>query len=119
MKAKLEANSPNRCKYWTEERILKELVKYPSLKKFCRANTGANATIERNKLRPKIHAYLVSLYEDMSRDYIESIAKLYMTRSEFRVKSSMAYRAAKYQGILDEVCVHMHTQHQRKKENKK
>lgn len=119
MKAKLEANSPNRCKYWTEERILKELVKYPSLKKFCRANTGANATIERNKLRPKIHAYLVSLYEDMSRDYIESIAKLYMTRSEFRVKSSMAYRAAKYQGILDEVCAHMHTQHQRKKENKK
>lgn len=120
MKAKKEAKSPTRCRYWTEERIFKELLKYPTLKQFCLANTGAMAAIERNKMRPKIKEYLASVLGDMSREHIESIAKLYMTKNEFRKKACLAYRAAKYQKILKEVCAHMSCPRKRKKkENKK
>lgn len=53
-KAKRQAKKPGRCKYWTEKRIYKEVVKYSSVTEFIRKCRGAYRLVDKLQLRPKL-----------------------------------------------------------------
>jgi len=90
--------------YWTEERIIKMVSTWKgTLKSLCIKYPGLSCTIERLKLRPKICEIRSRIYDSIPREQIESDARKYTTRSEFRKHSPYTYCAARHQKIMDEL----------------
>ncbi len=103
-KALEESNITGTRNYWSEERILREVLEYPSLRAYCTAFPGAGGFIDRNKLRSKIKEYRIRAYNEvMTIEDIKTEAAKYATISEFRQCSCLAYNSAKHRGLLEEL----------------
>lgn len=100
-KALEESNITGTRNYWSEERILRELLEYPSLRVYCGTFPGASSFINRNNLRSKIKEYRIRAYDEvMTNEDIKAEAAKYATISEFRKCSCFAYNSARHRGLL-------------------
>lgn len=109
-KALEESNITGTRNYWNEEKILKEVLEYPSLKIYCRTFPGAASFIDRNKLRAKIKEYRIHAYNEiMTIEDIKAEAAKYATISEFRQYSCLAYNSARYRGLLKDLFLNKKT----------
>lgn len=96
--------------YWTIERCREEALKYDYLKDFKEKSKSAYTKTIEQKWSNYVCSHLISLkkksgYWTKERCYDEALK--YKTRTEYYMKSSGSYSAAKKNEWLDDVCAHM------------
>lgn len=99
--------------YWTIERVRDSAKNFPTRNAFKKGESGAYQAAIRNGWIDQVCGHMTSTqlpfgYWDF--DKVESEAKLYTTRNDFRKYSMTAYRVACENKWLDQVCSHMEIQ---------
>lgn len=98
------------AQHWTKEKCQEEAKKYKTRKDFQKECRGAYAAAYRNKWLDDICVHMErptphNLYWTTERCAEEALK--YTTRRDFQKSSPGAYKAAKKNGLLDNICVHM------------
>ena len=95
--------------YWTKSRCKEEAFKYDTFSMFAR--TGAGQAAKRNGWLDEISSHLprseIKRVADWTLNECQQEALKYQNRTEFQTGSGSAYKAAKNNDWLDEICHHM------------
>lgn len=97
--------------YWTESRLRKEALKYPTRNRFKLGSSGAFDAARRKGLLGVVCAHMIcpqNPRDTWTKSVVALEASKFATRSDFKSGSSGAYKKALKQGWLDDVCKHMH-----------
>ncbi len=96
--------------YWTKEKCKEEALRFQTRQEFRKISPTASSKVRKMGWDKELCSHMEK--KKTPKDYWTVIkilkeAKNYNTRSEFKNKSSSAYRAALKLGILERVCKHM------------
>lgn len=94
---------------WTEELCKVEALKYNTRYEFQKGSRQAHAAAQRQGILENICKHMVTAKREVywTRERIEAEAIKYKKRSAFAKGSGGAYNAARKNGWLDEICLHM------------
>ena len=102
---------------WTEETILKNLLKYNSYKEWMKSETGAYAAALDLNIIEKIDKILPRTpgsFKFWTQEKAEAEAKSWKTKNEFRKNAVGAYEALKKYNVFKEATKHMLDQRNKK-----
>jgi predicted GIY-YIG superfamily endonuclease len=101
----------NDTKWRLKSTVIKEALKYKSIKEFSKGSKGAYEACKKNKWDADVFKHMekkTGFWNDY--ELCKKEAKKYKSRNEFQKNSSGAYGSCIRNGWLDDICTHMPSQ---------